>query len=124
MTHLRQKICKGAMHTKNRLAYLEDWKDRALEKMRIRDIRNMRWETKRTLMLDAMQMQAVRHWPTLGSLDATVQMDVMLPQTVLNYTEYQEKLQRLAIYADQGNEEAMQEVLDNKNIMARKNKLL
>jgi len=44
------------MHTKNRLAYLEDWKDRALEKMRIRDIRNMRWETKRTLMLDAMQM--------------------------------------------------------------------
>jgi len=51
-------------------------------------------------------------------------MDVMLPQTVLNYTEYQEKLQRLAIYADQGNEEAMQEVLDNKNIMARKNKLL
>lgn len=66
----------------------------------------------------------MRHWPTLGSLDATVQMDVMLPQTVLNYTEYQEKLQRLAIYADQGNEEAMQEVLDNKNIMARKNKLL
>ena len=75
-------------------------------------------------MLDAMQLQAERHWPTLGSLDKTVDADVMLPQTVLSYGEYQSKIQRLALYAEQGDYEAMQDVLDNKGIMARKNLLL
>jgi hypothetical protein len=48
----------------------------------------------------------------------------MLPQTVLSYGEYQSKIQRLALYAEQGDYEAMQDVLDNKGIMARKNLLL
>jgi hypothetical protein len=36
---------------------------------------------------------------------------------VLNYGEYQQRLQRLAMLADQGQHKEMQEVLDNQMIM-------
>lgn len=51
-------------------------------------------------MLDALQIEATRQWPTLGNLDFKINADVVLPQTILNYGEYQQKLQRLAMYAD------------------------
>jgi len=39
-------------------------------------------------MLDALQIEATRQWPTLGNLDYKVNTDVVLPQTILNYGEY------------------------------------
>jgi len=57
-------------------------------------------------------------------LDTKIDSDVVIPQTVLNFGEYQAKLQRLAIYADQGLHKEMQEVLDDHSVMNKKNQLL
>jgi hypothetical protein len=50
-------------------------------------------------MLDAMVIES-RRWPKLDDLDKSISTNIILPQTVLNYAEYQEKLQRLAFYAE------------------------
>lgn len=39
-------------------------------------------------MLDALQIEATRQWPTLANLDYKINTDVVLPQTILNYGEY------------------------------------
>ena len=75
-------------------------------------------------MLDMMQIQSTRFWPTLANLDSKIDVDVIIPQTVLNNVEYQNKLQRLAMYSEQGDHRAMQSVLDNGAIMTKKNLLL
>lgn len=51
-------------------------------------------------------------------------MNVVLPQTILNYGEYQRKLQRLAFHAEQGDFEAMQKLMDNEEMMKKKNEFL
>jgi hypothetical protein len=51
-------------------------------------------------MLDALQIESTRSWPTLLNLDNKINVDVVLPQTILNYGEYQQKLQKLAFYAE------------------------
>jgi tyrosyl-tRNA synthetase len=48
----------------------------------------------------------------------------IIPQTILNNQEYHDKLQQLAMYADMGDHKRMQQVLDNKKVMERKNLLL
>ena len=101
------------MSTKNTLKFLEKRNAKTLETMRMNDIRKMRDSTDKRLMLDAMQMEQARSWPDLLSLDTKINTDVVLPQTVLNFAEYQQKLQKLAIYAEQGDHKAMQAVLDN-----------
>ena len=73
--------------------------------------------------LDAMTIDS-RRWPKLGDLDNTIATNVLLPQTILNYGEYQMKLQRLAFYADQGDNEAMQKLLDKEEVMTKKNSFL
>jgi hypothetical protein len=40
-------------------------------------------------MLDAMQIEATRQWPTLLNLDVKIDADVVIPQTILNFGEYQ-----------------------------------
>lgn len=75
-------------------------------------------------MLDAMQIEATRQWPTLLNLDVKIDADVVIPQTILNFGEYQTKLQRLAMYAEQGDHKAMQGVLDNATAIEKKNQLL
>ncbi len=57
--------------------------------MRLKDIQKLRQETDRRLMLDAMQIEATRQWPTLLNLDVKIDADVVIPQTILNFGEYQ-----------------------------------
>lgn len=92
--------------------------------MRRSDIAKMKDKLDKKLMLDAMQLEADRSWPTMATLDKRINADVVIPQTILNYGEYQDKLQKLAMYAEQGNDKAMQDLLDNQNVIAQKNKLL
>ena len=49
----------------------------------------------------------------MEKLDESINANVVIPQTILNYGEYQKKLQNLAIYAEQADHEAMQRVLDS-----------
>ena len=49
---------------------------------------------------------------------------MVLPQTILNYGEYQQKLQNLAFFAEQGDHESMQKLLDKEDVMEKKNVLL
>jgi hypothetical protein len=75
------------------------------------------------MMLDVMQVDS-RKWPTLADLNTKVDENVVLPQTILNYGEYQKKLQNLAFYAEQGDHESMQKLLDKDDVMEKKNVLL
>lgn len=75
------------------------------------------------LMLEAMELDSKR-WPTLADLNQKVNENVILPQTILNYAEYYNKLQSLAFYAEQGDHEAMQKLLDKEDVMEKKNLLL
>lgn len=113
-----------SLHTKKKLATLEQTKLDTLEKMRMQDIQNIKRNTQRKLMLDAMQMQSTRSWPTMGNLDGKINVNSVVPNTIMNYAEYYTKLQRLAMYADQGDYKSMQKVLDNQAVLARKNMLL
>lgn len=65
-------------------------------------------------MLDAMTLESKR-WPKLDDLDNSIETNIILPQTILNHDEYQQKIQRLAFLAEQGDNEAMQKMLDNEN---------
>ena len=69
-------------------------------------------------------MEAAKHWPNMTNLQSKIEADVIIPQTVLNYQEYQNKLQRLAMYAELGDYTAMQSVLDNQLVLEKKNQLL
>ena len=124
LTRWRTSICKISLHTKEKLSYLEKRNGNLLEKMRQKDLQKLRQETDRRLMLDAMQIEATRQWPTLLNLDVKIDADVVIPQTILNFGEYQTKLQRLAMYAEQGDHKAMQGVLDNATAIEKKNQLL
>lgn len=58
-------------------------------------------------MLDAMQIQSTRSWPTFANLDQTVETSRVIPNTIMNFGEYYNKLQRLAMYAEQGDYKSM-----------------
>ena len=75
-------------------------------------------------MLNAMEIEQNRFWPSLSTLDTKIDSDVVIPQTVLNFGEYQAKLQKLAILYEQGKDKEMQSLLDNQQQIDRKNKLL
>ena len=88
------------------------------------DIKNMRTNIGNKLMLDGLEMEASKSWPTMANLTSKIEADVIVPQTVLNFSEYSQKLQRLAMFAEMGDHEAMQAVLDNQLVIEKKNKLL
>ena len=67
--------------------------------MRIRDLKETKRAMDNRIMLDTMQVDS-RKWPTLANLNEKVDENVVLPQTILNYGEYQTKLQNLAFYAE------------------------
>lgn len=91
--------------------------------MREHDIRDGKRRMENKYMLDAMVIES-RRWPKLGELDKTISTNIILPQTILNYHEYQSKLQRLAFYAEQGDNEAMQSILDKEEFNKKKNSFL
>jgi hypothetical protein len=88
-----------------------------MEKMRQKDIKRSREKMDRKIMLDGLQIEAVRHWPTLANLHYKINADVVLPQTILNFGEYQAKLQKLAMYSEQADHKAMQDILDNTEVI-------
>ena len=73
--------------------------------MRDEDIREGQRRMENRYKLDAMELESKR-WPKLNNMDNWT-TKYLLPQTILNYEEYQTKLQRLAFYAEQGDNEAM-----------------
>lgn len=77
-----------------------------MHKMRVKDLRDTKKNMENRLMLDVMQVDSQK-WPTLQDLNTKVDENVVLPQTILNYGEYQTKLQNLAFYAEQGDHESM-----------------
>ena len=124
MDKWRTQICQISKRTKDKIEYLEARERKTLESMRQQDIRNMRTSIGNRLMLDGLEMEAAKHWPSLTNLQERIDADVIIPQTVLNYQEYQNKLQRLAVYAELGDHTAMQSVLDNQLVLEKKNRLL
>lgn len=65
-----------------------------------------------------------RRWPKLENIENNIAANVILPQTILNYSEYQLKLQRLAFHAEQGDHDAMQKILDKNDSISKKNSFL
>ena len=124
MDKWRTQICTISKMTKDRMEHLQARENKRLENMRLADIRNMRRNIGNKLMLDGLEMEAKKSWPNLGNLANKIEADVIIPQTILNYPEYTNKLQRLAMLAEIGNLDAMQEVLDNQLILEKKNELL
>lgn len=94
-----------------------------MHKMRVKDLRDTKKNMENRLMLDVMQVDSQK-WPTLQDLNTKVDENVVLPQTILNYGEYQTKLQNLAFYAEQGDHESMQKLLDKEDVIEKKNLLL
>lgn len=102
----RTSICNIALHTKKQITELQQKENRLLQKMKIRDLYDTKKKMENRMMLDVMEIDS-RKWPTLLDLNTKVNENVVLPQTILNYGEYQKKLQNLAFYAEQGDHEAM-----------------
>ena len=50
-----------------------------LEKMRQKDIKKLKDKVSNTLMLDALEIESERNWPTIGTLDKRVNADVTIP---------------------------------------------
>ena len=57
------------MTTRDKVEYLKRKEERTLENMRQADIKNMRRKMSNKLMLDAMQIEYDRYWPTLGTIE-------------------------------------------------------
>lgn len=100
MDRWRTSICRVSGATKKKITYLKEREEKLLATMKRHDINNMRDSVNKKLMLDAMSLEQRQSWPTLGSLDQKIDADVILPQTILNHHEYQQKLQRLALLSD------------------------
>ena len=52
----------------------------------------MRKSVGNKLMLDGLEMEATKSWPTMTNLTQKIEADVVIPQTILNYQEYNAKL--------------------------------
>jgi hypothetical protein len=109
--------------TQRKFEHLAAREKKLLSTMRDKDIEDGKRRLENKYKLDAMQIDS-RRWPKIDDLDNSISTNIILPQTILNYQEYQVKLQRLAFFAERGDHEAMQNLLDNKEIMKKKNSFL
>ena len=107
MDKWRTQICTISKMTKDKIEHLEQREAKRLESMRMADIKNMRHNIGNKLMLDGLEMEARKSWPNMANLATKIEADVIIPQTILNYPEYTNKLQRLAMLAEIGNLDAM-----------------
>lgn len=123
MDRWRTQICNISFETKKKFEYLQKREDELMRKMREADVADGKRRLENRYKLDAMQIDS-RRWPKIEDLDNSITTNIILPQSILNYGEYQLKLQRLAFYAEQGDFEAMQKLLDNENVMKKKNAFL
>ena len=60
-------------------------------KLTAKDLRDTKNALEKKIMLDMMQIESKR-WPSLVDINAKVDENVILPQTILNYVEYQKRL--------------------------------
>ena len=88
MDRWRTAICKMAINAQDHIKYLEKREERTLEAMRMKDIKNMRKSLQNKMMLDTMDMDAEKNWPTMANLQDKIDADVVIPQTILNYKDY------------------------------------
>ena len=123
MDRWRTQICNISWMTQKKMKFLEERELKTLKTMRDADIKDGKRRLENRYLLDAMEIEA-RRWPKLENLDNTISTNIVLPQTILNFSEYQMKLQRLAFYAEQGDNEAMQKLLDKEDVMQKKNSFL
>lgn len=84
----RTAICNISMRTKEKIVFLEAKEKKLLEVMRMKDIKNMRTNISNKLMLDGLEMEQAKHWPTVANLATKINADVIIPQTVINHAEY------------------------------------
>ena len=77
-----------AKNAQDQVKYLEKKEARTLENMRMTDIKNMRKSINNKMMLDSMDMDAEKNWPTMANLQDKIDADVIIPQNVLNYQDY------------------------------------
>jgi hypothetical protein len=75
----RTAICTLSGVTKTKLKFLEDKEDKLMERMRRIDIKRSREKMDKKIMLDGLQIEAVRHWPTLANLHYKINADVVIP---------------------------------------------
>ena len=75
----RTAICKMAKNAQDHVKYLEKKEERTLEKMRMTDIKNMRKSINNKMMLDSMDMDAEKNWPTMANLQDKIDADVIIP---------------------------------------------
>ena len=94
-----------------------------MQKMRNKDLSDTKKAIETRIMLDTMRVDSQK-WPTLLDLNSKIDENVVLPQTIMNYEEYQRKLQNIAFYAEQGDHVAMQELLDKQDVIEKKNAFL
>ena len=87
----RTAICKISMHTKKQITDLQSKESKLLQKMKVKDLLDTKKKMENKMMLDVMQIDSTK-WPTLADLNTKVNENVVLPQTILNYGEYQKKL--------------------------------
>ena len=104
--------------------YLDRKEKKLLKTMQLKDIANITKNISNSIMLDALELEQEKRWPKLGNLDKKIDLDLIFPQNVLNFSEYQAKIQKLALLAEAGDTDGMQALLDNKSIIDKKNKLL
>lgn len=77
--------------TQNKMAHLQKREDKILKNMLDEDIREGKRRMENRYMLDAMTLESKR-WPKLQDIDDKYDTKILLPQTILNYAEYQLKL--------------------------------
>ena len=123
MDRWRSSICTIALETQKKFEQLAQREQKLLQNMRKYELSRGRQALENKYKLDAMQIDS-RRWPDPKDLDGSVTTDFILPQTMLNNTEYQKKLSKLAFYAEQADYEAVQKVLDSKDALKSKNMLL
>ena len=106
MQRWRNQICNISLMTQRKFEHLQKREDKILQKMCDEDIREGKRRMENRYMLEAMTVESKR-WPKLQDLENSMDTTILLPQTILNNQEYQKKLQRIAFYAEMGDNESM-----------------
>lgn len=123
MERWRTQICNIGWMTQKKFENLKKREDRIIDVMRQNEIQEGKRRLENRYKLDAMTIDS-RRWPKLENIENNIAANVILPQTILNYSEYQLKLQRLAFHAEQGDHDAMQKILDKNDSISKKNSFL
>jgi hypothetical protein len=64
------------------------------------------------------------NWFTLDNINEKLNMELIIPHSVINHNEYYSRLQNLALLVEQGDYAALEKVLEDKDNIEFKNKLL